>query len=180
MPKFNFKILNQDIKTAFNTASKNIQSIQREIALGPNPPGEHTRKEFSKAAKAFLKAHSKVIQQEKAMERLFRAADNGNINVLKQAFSQGIDVNFMNLGGNTLISYAARSDARKAVDYLLAEKADVNLKGYLGFSALEQATIANRAVIFKKLVEHSSKTNINKLSKLARQNGSKDILKLIG
>jgi ankyrin repeat protein len=141
----------------FNETSKSQQRLSLELnkLLLESRNGDKTLKTqnlVNKKTRLYLKAVKESEMQDKLIGILFNAAADGKVGILQQAFDQGISIDFLNRGGSTLLSYAAAGDQEKAVDFLLARKADINLAGKYGFPPLKQAALKDNGVIFKKLL----------------------------
>jgi len=67
---------------------------------------------------------------------IHQAAQEGNIEAVKQAIANGVDVNAKNNDGWTALHMAARFGQKEIGELLIAEGADVNAKNNYGWTAL--------------------------------------------
>ena len=67
------------------------------------------------------------------------AAEEGNIEAVKQAIADGADVNVKAVGGGTLLFIAAHEGHREVAELLIAEGADVNETNGSGETPLDYA-----------------------------------------
>ncbi|MDE0683896.1 MAG: ankyrin repeat domain-containing protein, partial [Candidatus Poribacteria bacterium] len=87
-------------------------------------------------------------------QRLSEAAFTGDLTTMKQALTQGADVNTMDpQSGSTLLATAALMGHTKVVSVLLEHGADVNARSRDGGTALHAAAFLGRAETVKLLLE---------------------------
>ena len=75
---------------------------------------------------------------------IWDAAEDGNIEVVKQHLAEGADVNAKAGFGSTPLHDAAFSDLKEVAELLIANGADVNVKSKFGETPLDLAIISLR------------------------------------
>ena len=97
---------------------------------------------------------------------IHEAANNGNVEAVKQHLADGADVNRKDDGGYTPLHYAVQSHLipssedqpnKKITELLIANGADVNAKNKLGMTPLKLAVLMNRKIV-DLLRKHGGKT----------------------
>ena len=83
------------------------------------------------------------------------AAGRGNIEAVKQHIAAGTDVNMMRRGKDSPLHSAVLTDQREIVELLIANSADVNVKGPHGRTPLDWANNKEIAALLRK---HGGKT----------------------
>jgi hypothetical protein len=168
--KTDFSILLKDFKAAVRKAEK---------AIFTNKSKETPQKADQKV-QAFIRAFDNLQEQIRVTGILFDAASDGNTRTLKDAFAKGVDVNYTNQGGNSLLAYTVAGDQEETMDFLIEQKADLNLsKGPCSFSPIEYATIKDNVRLFNKLAKVGAKEDKEKLIQLAKHNNSNKVLKVL-
>ena len=87
------------------------------------------------------------------------AAENGNIEAVKQHLAAGTDVNAKGGGGRTPLHDAAYGGHREIAELLIAEGADVNAKDDIGETPLDWAIGHNHPETADLLRKHGGKTS---------------------
>lgn len=168
--KTDFSILLKDFKAAIRKAEK---------AIFTNKAKETPQKADQKA-QAFIRAFDNLQEQMKVAGILFDAASDGKTQTLKDAFAQGVSINYTNQGGNSLLAYAVAGEQEETMDFLIEQRADLNLsKGPCSFSPIEYATIKDNARLFNKLAKAGAKVDKEKLIPLAKHNESNKVLRVL-
>ena len=86
------------------------------------------------------------------------AAENGNIEAVKQHLAAGTDVNVKGGNGRTPLWWAALEGHKEIVELLIAEGADVNAKHDDAETPLDMAIKRKRTEIANLLRKHGGKT----------------------
>jgi ankyrin repeat protein len=90
---------------------------------------------------------------------LMRAAEKGQLDVVKSLVSMGADVNARSEGGVAALLYAVRGGHLEVVDYLVDHGADVNAMDSMGFTPLMLAAIPGKLDIVQSLIEKGADVN---------------------
>ena len=99
----------------------------------------------------------KVIVVQPLDISIHMAAEDGNIEVVKQHIAAGTDVNAKEEDG-TPLHYAAWNGHKEIVELLIAAGADVNAKNNIGHTPLDSAIEYNQPQIADLLRKHGGKT----------------------
>ena len=94
---------------------------------------------------------------------IHKAAEEGNIEAVKQHLADGADVNAKNRSGatamhSTPLCEAAGGGHKEVVELLIAKGADVNVKNAYGTTPLDWAILRNRTETADLLRKHGGKT----------------------
>ena len=93
---------------------------------------------------------------------IHKAAEEGNIYVVKQHLAAGADVNAKNKYGDTPLHYAAWMGDKEIVELLIARGANVNARNFSGFgehTPLRNALFAGHKEIAELLIANGAKVN---------------------
>ena len=106
------------------------------------------------------------------------AAEEGNVEVVKQHLAAGTDVNAKNNAGTTPLHWSARhNDHKEIVELLIAEGADVNAKNVSGRTPLDSAEERDAQILrvfgFEKRSEDKVKAAKKEIADLLRKHGGK-------
>lgn len=94
-------------------------------------------------------------------ELLVDAAAEGNLAKVKDEIKKGANVNYYNPEvGFTALMAAAQGGFTDVVKFLISKKANVNMQGYHGMTALQAAVMQKHASVVKELLNDPS-ININ-------------------
>jgi len=85
---------------------------------------------------------------------ILKAAQDGNIEAVKQAIADGADVNAKNTSGMTPLHWAANRGHEEVAELLISKGADVNAKDIGGYTPLDY-TEGETAALLRK---HGGKT----------------------
>lgn len=105
-------------------------------------------------------SYRRLTDEEKAQEQehiFLGAAARGQLDIVQQLLSQGVEINTQTNAGFTALILAARRDQAEVVKELLAHGADVNIKDKQGLTALQWAIQTEHTDIANML----QATNIN-------------------
>jgi len=91
-------------------------------------------------------------------QNIWNAAQEGNIEAVKQHLDSGTDVNAKNRFGGTPLHSAAISGHKEVAELLIAKGAEVNAKGYKGSTPLDDAIEFKHPEIADPLRKHGGKT----------------------
>ena len=91
-------------------------------------------------------------------EDIWRAAQQGNIEAVKQHLAAGTDVNAKSVSGGTALHMAAWKGHKYLAELLIAAGADVNLKDHDGWTPLKWAVQKRRSKTADILRKHGGKT----------------------
>ena len=89
---------------------------------------------------------------------IWEAAEQGNIEVVKQHLANGADVNLKNMHGNTPLQYAAMAGQTGIAKLLLIKEADLNTKNINDKRPLDVAIKLNHTETADLLRKHGCKT----------------------
>ena len=89
---------------------------------------------------------------------IHQAANDGNIEAVKQALNDGADVNAKEDNGFTPLHEAANQGHKEIVELLIAKGANVNAKDEKGYTPLDQSALWGHKEIFYLLRKHGGKT----------------------
>jgi len=89
---------------------------------------------------------------------IHQAANDGNIEAVKQALNDGADVNAKEDNGFTPLHEAANQGHKEIVELLIAKGANVNAKDEKGYTPLDQSALWGHKEIFYLLSKHGGKT----------------------
>jgi len=90
---------------------------------------------------------------------IHEAAELGNIEVVKYAIADGVDVNEANKTGRTLLELATIEGNKGIVELLINNGADVNAKSENGFTALHSTAFFRHKEIVELLIAKGSDVN---------------------
>ena len=117
--------------------------------------------------------------------RLYQAANDGDVNAVQAAISDGADVNFID--GETALMAATHYGHTEVVKLLLENGADVNAKTHRGINAMYIALVSERTEVIKLLL--SAKVDVNAgipiegkdytPLAIAKKNGNTQIIELL-
>lgn len=134
--------------TRFLTDMFGIKLEQKQVETG--------RAKIAEMLNVKLASESQVVTND-----IWAAAFTGNTKALKQALTDGADVNARNLqSGATLLITAAVAGHTKAVATLLEHGADINARGRDGGTALHAAAFFGHTETVKLLLQKGADTNI--------------------
>lgn len=129
---------------------------------------------FEKITQSLISAKANVNQTYRSFSPLYFAAQNGYLNIVKMLVKAGAKVSLLAQSdkGFTPLIVAAETGKLDVVEYLLEENADLDLRTFLGRSAIFHAVIHNQMPVFKALVKagadlHLSDTDGNTLLHMA-------------
>ena len=91
---------------------------------------------------------------------IWTAAEEGNIEAVKQHLAAGTDVNIQDFDGWTPLHWAAMEGHKKTAELLIANGADVDLKDNLGWSAL---LITDHMKIAELLISNGADVNLKNM-----------------
>ncbi|MBT4227238.1 MAG: ankyrin repeat domain-containing protein, partial [Verrucomicrobia bacterium] len=97
---------------------------------------------------------------------IWKAADEGNIEVVKQHLAAGTDVDAKDKYEWTGLSWAAAEGQNEIVDLLIAKGADVNAKDYRVRTPLHSAAAHGHKEVAKLLIIHGADVNAKGLNPL--------------
>lgn len=108
-------------------------------------------------------AKSKQEALGKKMESLFNTAlgysDHGDIQGLQKSLDSGLDINFRDQGGKTLLASACKENQPASVKFLLEHKADPNIEWTNGeypiHIAVENSNLQITEMLLKAKADHS-------------------------
>ena len=113
---------------------------------------------------------------------IHEAAEDGNIEAVKQHLAAGADVNAKDGGGWTLLLQAVAGGHKEIVELLIDNGADVNGKDKLGWTPLFYAAFSGRTEVAELLiaegVDVNAKDNLGAL-RYAASGGHKEIVELL-
>ena len=89
---------------------------------------------------------------------LVKAAQEGNIEAVKQAIADGADLNAKHKFGLTPLHHVTVKGHKEIVELLIAKGADVNVLDGGGYTPLDRAIKKNHTEITDLLRKHGSKT----------------------
>jgi ankyrin repeat protein len=96
-----------------------------------------------------------------SVEEIWDAASNGNLNMVKRAIANGIDVNMKDpKSGGTMLAAAALMGHMEIVALLLEHGADVNARSKDGGTALHAAAFLGRVETVKLLLDKGADTTL--------------------
>lgn len=120
---------------------------------------------------------------------LIRAAENGDLNAVKELLAKGVDVNAQTelskgLKRNTPLIAAVRRSRVEIVTFLLTARANPNLSGATGENALSSAVATGNLDIIRMLLKHGADPNIKNFAgdtplMYAITTGNMDIIKIL-
>ena len=89
----------------------------------------------------FLREHGgKTVGELKAeADRIIGAAKDGDVEAVKQAIADRVDVNAKDSGGSTPLLHAVRADHKEVAELLIEKGADLNAKNVVGMTPLHYA-----------------------------------------
>ena len=90
---------------------------------------------------------------------IHKAAEDGNIETIKQHLAAGTDVNVKDGSGKTPLYIASIADHEEIVKFLIAKGADVNAKEDWNFTPLEQAVTRGHKKIAELLIAEGVDVN---------------------
>ena len=90
---------------------------------------------------------------------IHEAAKLGNIEIVKHAIADGVDVNKADKTGNTLLEIATIEGHKGIVELLISNGADVNARNENGFTALHSAAFFRHKEIVELLINKGSDVN---------------------
>jgi ankyrin repeat protein len=92
-----------------------------------------------------------------ANQELWQAAQNGDLDALNQALSQGAEVNARSDSGDTALNMAAEGGHLALVEMLLVLGADTENQGGFDKTPLENATFAGQIEVVQLLLEKGAR-----------------------
>ena len=136
--------------TKFLSRPLGIKLEQKEVEAGK-----------AKIAKMLNVSNPTEGENAFSVETIWDAASNGNLNVVKQAIANGMDVDMKEpKSGGTLLSTAALMGHTEIVALLLEHGADVNARSKDGGTALHAAAFLGRAETVKLLLDRGADTTL--------------------
>ena len=116
---------------------------------------------------------------------IHEAAEAGNIEAVKQAIANGVDVEVKDALWRSPLLIAAANGHKELTELLLAEGADVNAKDYRGRTPLDVAINFNKPEIVELLIDNGADVNAEReggytpLIYAAGSGGHKEIVELL-
>ena len=98
-------------------------------------------------------------------QNIWNAADEGNIEEVKQHLDSGIDVNAKNQFGGTPLHFAAKQGHMKIAELLTAQGAKVNAKADDESTPLHSAAISGHKEVAELLIAKGAEVNAKKYQK---------------
>ncbi len=92
-------------------------------------------------------------------EDMIVAIRNDNTEKVIELVERGMDVNSADQHGTTLAIYASRAGNEKLLRYLLAHRANINLKNHYGDNAIALASLEGHLACVKLLIEAGAEVN---------------------
>jgi ankyrin repeat protein len=135
------------VKSAGTTGDNFLKKAEKMALF--TPPQKPTE-EIAAAGPAFAPSN----------ESFLKAAQDGSIERIRFALSQGIDVNATGAGGETALMSAAGYGQEETVKFLLAGGADVSMKDKGGRTALDISEQNSRPAIVQILKNAMSREDI--------------------
>ena len=127
-----------------------IELEQKEVEAGK-----------TKIAKTLNVSNSSEGESTFSIEEIWDAGSNGNLNLVKQALANGMDVDMREpKSGGTLLATAALMGHTEIVALLLEHGADVNARSNDGGTALHAAAFLGRAETVKLLLNNGANTTL--------------------
>ena len=94
------------------------------------------------------------------MKLMWNCGTNGDVTTLVAQMKKGLDINYQNEEGRTILMRAAKRDHKDVVRILVDNGADVNKRDLNGKTALMGAAKKGNKTIVKKLMEAGADLNI--------------------
>ena len=91
-------------------------------------------------------------------QRLFLAAESGNISAFRAELANGTDINQVNENGATPLMIACKFGHTALVQFILSRGANLNLADNNGMTALKNAKLSNKIdliLLFKVFIDDS-------------------------
>ena len=101
--------------------------------------------------------HKLKIEEER--KKLFSAAEEGDVNMIKALIKKGVDVNATDEDGWSPLHMAAAKDHSEVIKVLLSHGADVNAKNKWGRTPLHMAAANDCSEVAKLLISHGGDVN---------------------
>ena len=95
-------------------------------------------------------------------QNIWNAADEGNIEEVKQHLDSGIDVNAKNQFGGTPLHFAAKQGHKNLAALLITEGADTNAEAYDKSTPLHSAVISGYKEVAEQLIANGADVNATK------------------
>ena len=92
-------------------------------------------------------------------KNIWNAADEGNIEEVKQHLDSGIDVNAKNQFGATPLHFAAKQGHKNLATILITEGADTNAEAYDKSTPLHSAVISGYKEVAEQLIANGADVN---------------------
>lgn len=102
-----------------------------------------------------------------AYQDLEQAVISGNTQSIISLLDRGVDLNTVDIAGNTLLIQSVRQDNQTLFDYLLQRRARLNVRNRNGETALSLAAFAGKLQFAQRLVEAGAEVNMYGWSPLA-------------
>ncbi len=138
----------------------NLAKVKACLALDPNQINSADAKGRTVLARAALSGKKEIVEfvlEKGATEDIFAAAMVGHTDKLGALLKEDSKrANAKDSGGKAALHWAALYGQRKAVEVLLAAKADVNLLDGDGFTALHWAVMFNKTDVVTLLVTNKA------------------------
>jgi ankyrin repeat protein len=157
-----------DDKTGTESVGKNdvdkIQDMLLRIHTTPQKKGvlltftmdDNDRKIIIEKSKERI-AKSKKEAAERKMESIFNASlaycDKGDVQSLQKSLNSGLDINFKDKGGKTLLASACKENQTTVVKFLLEHNADPNIPWLSGEYPIHIAIENSNSVILDLLLK---------------------------
>lgn len=97
-----------------------------------------------------------IMTQKELDSKLFRADQNGSLEILTQAIADGASVTAVDHNGYAALSMAVMSGHAHCVEFLISQKADVNSKSLEGWSALHLSAAHEHLGCMKVLLRNGA------------------------
>lgn len=102
-----------------------------------------------------------------AYQDLEQAIISGNTQSIISLLDRGVDLNTVDIAGNTLLIQSVRQDNQTLFDYLLQRRARLNVRNRNGETALSLAAFGGKLQFAQRLVEAGAEVNMYGWSPLA-------------
>lgn len=124
------------------------------------------------------------VYAPKPKDRFFEAAESGDLEGLKRALAEGVDVDARDWANRGALHLAAKGGDLELVRFLVKRGADVNLPGMHGESALAWAAGRSHEKVLLFLIEHQADVNQQDSSQStplhdAAERGSERVIELL-
>ena len=160
-----------------------ITTIAAVVLVGCGEPQQSSPPPEAKPVEPVAEAAKPEPTGVKAPDiSIHEAAEDGNIEAVKQHLAAGADVNAKDGGGWTLLLQAVAGGHKEIVELLIDNGADVNGKDKLGWTPLFYAAFSGRTEVAELLiaegVDVNAKDNLGTL-RYAASGGHKELVELL-